>query len=132
MLDRINPYTLLPALSLNGPNSMTNETAIPKPCLRSGAAKQTRILVGCYRKGDAVDPEVYVTSGAAVLANYPESVVMMVTNPIHGIPGSMFFSRDSLPPDDPQTSVPAHILAMHGYHETVGHECVREKDALFV
>jgi hypothetical protein len=51
------------------------------------AAKQTRILLGCYRKGEAADPEVYVTSVATVLANYPEDVVMIVTDPVRGIPG---------------------------------------------
>lgn len=59
------------------------------PCSPSLAAKQTRILLGCYRKGEATDPEVYVSSVATVLTRYPETVVRKVTHPVDGIPGKL-------------------------------------------
>ena len=60
----------------------------PNLCSLSIAADRTRALLGCYRKGDAEDPEVYTTAVAAVLARYPEDVVKRVTDPRGGLPGT--------------------------------------------
>lgn len=43
--------------------------------------------MGSYRKGEAADPEVYVTSVATVLTRYPATVARYVTDPVHGLPG---------------------------------------------
>jgi hypothetical protein len=43
-------------------------------------------MFGCYRKGDANDPEIYVAAVAAVLSEYPESVIDFVTDPRTGLP----------------------------------------------
>lgn len=49
------------------------------------AADLTRRLLGSYRRGAAEDPEVYVTSIAAVFCHYPEGIVRRATDPYSGI-----------------------------------------------
>ncbi len=48
-------------------------------------------MFGCFRKGDANDPEIYVAAIAAVLSEYPESVIDFVTDPRTGLPRSCKF-----------------------------------------
>lgn len=55
------------------------------------AAERARLMFGCYRKGDANDPETYVAAVTAVLAEYPPDVVKRVTDPRTGIPRKMKF-----------------------------------------
>lgn len=55
-------------------------------CSRQLAADSTRRLMGCYRRGDCEDPEIYAASVASVLLAYPEQVVLAVVNPVSGIP----------------------------------------------
>lgn len=43
-------------------------------------------MFGCFRRGDANDPDIYVAAITAVLAEYPEEVVKHVTDPRTGIP----------------------------------------------
>ena len=43
-------------------------------------------MFGCYRKGDANDPETYVAAITATLARYPEDVILKVTHPASGLP----------------------------------------------
>jgi hypothetical protein len=50
------------------------------------AADRAAILLGCYRTGEAADPDVYVTGVAATLARYSEDVVWTVTDPRTGLP----------------------------------------------
>ena len=52
----------------------------------SWATQRARLLLGCYRTGDANDPETYVAAIAAVLAGYPEHVITEVTHPVTGLP----------------------------------------------
>ena len=54
--------------------------------LRNYAADRARLLLGCYRTGDANDPETYVAAVAAVLAHFPEDVITEVTHPVTGLP----------------------------------------------
>lgn len=58
-------------------------------CSPSSAASRARILIGCYRKGEAADGEVYVSALVSVLCRYPEAVVKSVTDPATGLPGSV-------------------------------------------
>jgi hypothetical protein len=44
------------------------------------------LLLGCYRTGDANDPETYVAAITAILARYPEEVITSVTHPASGLP----------------------------------------------
>lgn len=56
-------------------SQMSKETAI------EGA----KVLLGCYRTGEANDPEVYARSVVAVLAEYPVDVIHAVCDPRYGI-----------------------------------------------
>lgn len=47
--------------------------------------KRAKLLFGCFRKGEANDPEIFVASVAAVLGDYPASVVERVTDPRTGL-----------------------------------------------
>jgi hypothetical protein len=49
------------------------------------------MLLGCYRRGDAEDPETYATAVAAVLSTYPPDIVKRVTDPRIGVPGKSKF-----------------------------------------
>lgn len=71
-----NPVTTWPATSL-------------KNCNASKAADRARIMLGCYRKAEAGDPEIYTTAVIAVLMRYPDSVVMAVTEPATGLPSKL-------------------------------------------
>jgi hypothetical protein len=53
------------------------------------AAERAQVLFGCYRKGEANDPETYVAAVAAVLATYPEETIRYVTDPRTGIPAKI-------------------------------------------
>lgn len=50
------------------------------------AADRARLLLGCYRTGDANDPGTYVAAIAAILSRYPEWVITTVTHPATGLP----------------------------------------------
>lgn len=63
------------------PASMARQEAI------SGyAADRARLLLGCYRTGDANDPDTYVAAIAAILARYPQNIITAVTHPASGLP----------------------------------------------
>jgi len=47
---------------------------------------RAKILLGCYRTGEANDPETYVAAITAILARYPQDVVTSVTHPVTGLP----------------------------------------------
>ncbi len=48
-------------------------------------------MFGCYRKGDANDPDVYVAALTLVLSGYPEHVIRAMTNPDSGLPSKHTF-----------------------------------------
>jgi len=47
---------------------------------------RAKILLGCYRTGEANDPETYVAAVTAVLSHFPEEVITAVTHPVTGLP----------------------------------------------
>jgi hypothetical protein len=51
----------------------------------SAAKKGAIRLLGCYRTGDANDPETYVTAVVAVLERYPVEIICAVTAPATGL-----------------------------------------------
>lgn len=59
------------------------------------ASERARLLFGQYRKGDANDPEIYVATVAAILADYPSETIRYVTDPRTGIAAN--------PLSDPET-----------------------------
>lgn len=85
-MDNVTNFTRLPERSKNGFAALPTESQVPR-CLPSVVGDCTRILIGCFRSGDAADPEVYVTAVGAVLSRYPEDVVRQVTDPVRGLPG---------------------------------------------
>jgi hypothetical protein len=53
------------------------------------AAKRVADMLGFFRQGTAGDPERYVTGIAAMLAQYPENVILLVTDPMRGLPAKL-------------------------------------------
>lgn len=49
-------------------------------------AERARLLFGCYRRGDANDPDTYVAAVAMVLSRYSVEVIKAVTDPYSGLP----------------------------------------------
>jgi hypothetical protein len=43
-------------------------------------------MFGCFRKGEANDPDVYVAAITATLARYSEDIITAVTHPTKGLP----------------------------------------------
>jgi hypothetical protein len=90
---------------MENPNEATSFKPLTVSLTRSGlstpdptiltryAAERARLLFGCYRKGDANDPDVYVAAVTATLARYPEDVIRAVTHPASGLP----IQKDFLP-----------------------------------
>lgn len=52
----------------------------------SYATERARIMLGCYRKGEANDPKIYGATVAAILARYSKAVIDAVTDPVRGLP----------------------------------------------
>ena len=52
---------------------------------KQGAAR----LLGCYRTGDANDPEAYITAVVSVLVRYPANIIREVTEPATGLPSRL-------------------------------------------
>jgi hypothetical protein len=51
------------------------------------ATERAKILFGCYRRGEANDPDTYVAAVAAVLQHYAPEIIKAVTDPYGGLPG---------------------------------------------
>lgn len=49
--------------------------------------KAAKLLLGCYRIGDANDPETYIAAIVRVLSVYPIDVVRYVVDPVTGLAG---------------------------------------------
>jgi hypothetical protein len=47
---------------------------------------RAKILLGCFRTGEANDPDTYVAAIAAILSRYPQEVMTSVTHPATGLP----------------------------------------------
>lgn len=61
-------------------------STVHQDSLTGYAAGRAKLLLGCYRTGDANDPETYVAAVTAILARYPEEVITAVTHPATGLP----------------------------------------------
>lgn len=48
--------------------------------------ERARLMFGCYRRGDANDPDIYVAACTAVLTHYSAEIVKAVTDPVFGLP----------------------------------------------
>lgn len=63
------------------------------------ATERAKILFGCYRRGDANDPDTYVAAVAMVLSKYAVEVIKAVTDPYSGLPSKKKESGYSGMPD---------------------------------
>jgi hypothetical protein len=50
------------------------------------ATERAKLMFGCYRRGDANDPDTYVAAVAAVLSRYNSEIIKAVTDPYSGLP----------------------------------------------
>src|ERR1019366_10620058 len=80
----------LPEISRQRLTDLSSESAISTDHLIF-AAQRAKLLFGCFRKGDANDPETYTAAVTAILAEYPKEVIHYVTDPRTGIPRKMKF-----------------------------------------
>lgn len=55
------------------------------------ATERARVMLGCYRKGEANDPQMYSTAVSALLARYTKYVIEQVTHPLAGLPSRTDF-----------------------------------------
>ena len=46
-------------------------------------------MLGCYRAGDANDPETYIAATVSVLSRYPSEVIRDATEPATGLPSRL-------------------------------------------
>ncbi len=74
-------FKTLPPISSDECGSSTD------PHRAAYAAERAALLLGCYRRGDAENPDLYVAAIAAVMADYPVDIIKRVTDPRTGIPG---------------------------------------------
>lgn len=51
------------------------------------ATQRATLMFGCFRRDDAADPEIFLDAAIAILTDYPNDVIMAVTDPRTGIPG---------------------------------------------
>lgn len=72
------PYTTQPKNSAGTSQPSMNQRL-------AYASQRAEVLFGCYRRGDANDPERYVASIAAVLSSYDFELIKEVTDPRTGI-----------------------------------------------
>lgn len=50
------------------------------------SAKYAKLLLGCYRVGEANDPETYTRAIVLVFSAFPEDIMRMVCDPRSGLP----------------------------------------------
>lgn len=61
------------------------------PCSERYASGAAIALMGCYRRGDYPEPEIFMDGLRTLFRAYPESVVKHVTNPLTGVPGTISY-----------------------------------------
>lgn len=59
---------------------------VESAALTEYAAKRARLMFGCFRKGEANDPDTYVAAITATLSKFPREVITAVTHPTEGLP----------------------------------------------
>src|SRR5262249_8799406 len=61
----------------------------PASSLKRLAENRAMILIGCYRKSDVGDPDVYTRAVVATLMKWPPEVILEVNEPSRGIPSKL-------------------------------------------
>ena len=89
-------------------------------------------MFGCYRKGDANDPETYTAAITAILAEYEPEVIQRVTDPRTGIPRKFKFMPNpaelSEACDEAQAYLTAEKVAIEKGWRWNGHKWVEGCD----
>jgi hypothetical protein len=80
---------LLPQQNPCSTSLATSPPTLPQNAAPELAVQRARLLVGCYSKADFADPEIAARAFVSVLARYPESVVIAVTDPATGMPSKL-------------------------------------------
>src|SRR3972149_3077313 len=81
-MEHVKPPTeMLSNKPLDGSQTTLNRT--------TEAKKYARLLLGCYRVGDANDPEVYISAVVTVLSRYPIEIMRMACAPNDGLPSKL-------------------------------------------
>jgi hypothetical protein len=78
-MDRLPPMDS-PPLSTNSNSTLERLSEAKKGAIR---------LLGCYRTGDANDPETYISAVVSVLSRYAVHIIRDVTEPATGLPGRL-------------------------------------------
>lgn len=53
------------------------------------AYERATMMYKCWRRDDASDPETFIDAAAAILADYPTDVIVLVTDPRSGLAGKL-------------------------------------------
>ena len=80
----------LPANS-RAPTLTIGELTFPL-CGESAAVDFARVLLGCFRKIDAADVDVYTRAVVATLASYPAFAAQAACDPLRGLPSRLKWS----------------------------------------
>jgi len=94
------------------PQTTCLQTSMPElPRLRREklATERVKILLGCYRRSDAIDPEIYIASNACILAGYDDWVIVEATHPRTGIQATEKFK--SWPPNSGELKDFCEVMA---------------------
>lgn len=86
----------------------------------AAAAKHAKLLLGCYRTGEANDPEVYVAAVTRVFVNYPADVLARVVDPVTGLASRIMW----LPT---VSEVVAACEEIHGLQRRIAEAAERDK-----
>lgn len=114
-MENQNPSQASPLASLNLALRSESDRA-------AYALKKAGTMFGCFRKGDANDPEIYVAAIAAVLSEYPESVIDFVTDPRTGLPRTCKFLPQVSEVSDACNAQMAPILAAEARRKRVAQQ----------
>jgi hypothetical protein len=50
------------------------------------ATQRATLMYGCFRRDDAADADIFMDAAIAILADYPDDVIIRVTDPREGLP----------------------------------------------
>lgn len=80
-------------LSWRRPTISSSGSADSTPQHRAAyATERARLMLGCYRRGEANDPDTYVAAIAAVLATFELDIIREATDPRTGIQSTEKFA----------------------------------------
>ena len=97
----------LPKTGLHKPLESSSSTLERSTEAKKGAAR----LLGCYRTGDANDPQTYIAAVVTVLQQYPIQIIRAVTEPATGIASKLKW-LPSIAEIKEACEIPDHVVAI--------------------